>query len=53
MVSALRAIAKRHGLSLGGVQHILKRDAPVFSADGELLAVVREPSGADRSYDPE
>ena len=36
-----RAIAKRHGVSRNAVRNVLRRDAPLFSADGRLLAVVR------------
>ena len=33
---SLRAIASKHGLKLGGVQHVLRRDAPLL-AGGDVL----------------
>ena len=33
---SLRAIASKHGLKLGGVQHVLRRDAPLLAGGGVL-----------------
>ena len=40
---SLRAIAKRHGVSVGAVRNVLARDVPVFAKSGALLATVRAP----------
>lgn len=45
-----REIAKRHGISRGAVRNVLDRDAPLFSADGRLHAVLRKPDARARTY---
>ena len=38
-----REIATKHGMSRGGVENVLKRDAPLFAQSGALLATIRAP----------